>query len=273
MAQGFKALNADGDILLSTEDDNQYFWIDNYTDSGVEHYGSGDATLAAGATSITLSTNTILITDETNVFINLSNDIFFMNIPSERVAPETISGYGEGGFIGVNLGASAIQFHGVKTDAGDYPWVRPRTMNNFAGAETGYGINVYNSGGKEGGQSELKWSSNAQGHLDIVTVGLWNSVGTIGGALYIDIPLKVSKGPYYVLLQNTMFGGSTVWYRAPCYEFRYPSSGDDMVIRCHSNYVPGASTQGTSTWASIRSVYGTLHPSGYYMIVRKRPRP
>ena len=271
MAQGFKALNGDGDILLSTEDDNQYFWIDNYTDdSNVEHYGSGNATLAAGATSIALSTDIIRITNAENVFINLSNDIFFMNIPSERVASETISGYGEGGFIGVNLGASAIQFHGVKTTEKQYPWVRPRTMNNFAGAETGYGINVYNSGGKEGGQSELKWSSNAQGHLDIVAVGLWNSVGTVEGALYIDIPLKVNKGPYYVLLQNTMFGGSTVWYRAPCYEFRYHSE-EDMVIRCHSNLVYGANTQGTSNWASIRSVYSNLHPSGYYMIVRKRP--
>ncbi len=271
MAQGFKALNGDGDILLSTEDDNQYFWIDNYTDDNdVEHYGSGNATLVASATSITLSTSTILITDETNVFIDLSNDIFFMNIPSGNVASETISGYGEGGFIGVNLGASAIQFHGVKTAEKQYPWVRPRTMNNFAGAETGYGINVYNSGGKEGGQSELKWSSNAQGHLDIVAVGLWNSVGT-EGALYIDIPLKVDKGPYYVLLQHTILGGSTVWYRAPCYEFRYPASGNDMVIRCHSNLVTGANTQGTSNWTSIRSQYGTLHPSGYYMIVRKRP--
>ncbi len=275
MATGFEARNADNDILLSTEDDNQYFWIDNYTVSGVTHYGTGNATLTSGNWGSTGKTGTIPFTDihldSSNTDLSLASNLFFINVPEARITSASISGYTNGGFVGTNTSRNALNFQGVTP--GTFPWVNPRTMNNFSGAETGYGINVYNSGGQEGGQSELKWSSNAQGHLDIVAVGQWSSAIGVG-ELWTDIALTKNKGPYYVLVQH-LFGplsqGSWgIYYRAPCYEFRYPD-GDTMYIRLHGSTTTGQYAA-TNQWSSlILSGHNYTFPPGYYMIVRKRP--
>ncbi len=274
MAYGFEARNANGDILLSTEDDNQFFFIDNYTTGGVTYYGSGNATLASGEDEIAFSD--IAATSQSNTYIDLSNDLFFVNIPSARITNASISGYTNGGFVGTNPGRDGIVFQGVS--AGTIPWVKPRSMNNFSGAETGYGINVYNSGGKEGGQSALKWSSNAQGHLDIVAVGRWNTAGLdpdtgAEGNLYLDIPLdNLNTYTHYVLIQNTLHGGgSALWHRAPCYEFRYADS--QPVIRLHATYAVGGSAIAQSSWVALATagVPSAVIPSGFYMIVRERP--
>lgn len=279
MAQGFKAYNADGDILLSTEDNNEYFWIEDYTSGGVTNYGTGNATLAGSALEIPFSSIDV---DSNNTKLNLSDDLFFINVPSTRVTDAGIDGYPNGGFVALNAKRDAISFQGVSTGT-DFPWVKPRTMTNFAGAETGYGINVYNSGGKEGGQSELKWSSNAQGHLDIVAVGRWSTLLQAGEKWFDFGPLSVAKGPYYVLMHHTLGLGvdsGSPYYRAPCYEFRYPATGDNMVIRLHASFAypdyataptTSASQAGIHEWTPI-IVYGySTIPPGYYMIVRERP--
>ena len=278
MAIGFKALNADGDILLSTEDDNQYFWIDDYTVSGVTYYGSSDGAGSAIALSSGQLDVSNINTDSAGTDLDFQKDLFFVHVPSNLIEDANITDYDDnGGFIGRSrFGDSRIVTQGI--DDGNLPWVLPRTMNNFSGAETGYGINVYNSGGQEGGQSELKWSSNAQGHLDIVAVGLWQDAidsATSQNATYpwFDITgLKISDGPYYVLLHDCVGPQYATWqvYRLPCYEFRYPATGENMDIRLHFSGIWGASNSNALYASPSNWVAGTGLP-GHYMIVRKRP--
>jgi len=273
MAIGFKALNADGDILLSTEDDNQYFWIDDYQVGGVTYYGSSDG---AGSLITDRDLEDIEIASD-GTSVDLRKDLLFVNVPSNLIVDASITDYDNGGFIGRSrFGDPRVTTQGV--GSGGLPWVLPRTMNNFSGAETGYGINVYNSGGQEGGQSELKWSSNAQGHLDIVAVGLWEdaiNTATSQNATYpwFDITgLKISEGPYYVLLHDCVGPQFQAWqvFRLPIYEFRYPATGENMDIRLHFSGIWGAQNSNALYASPSNWVAGWGLP-GHYMIVRKRP--
>ena len=281
MSTGLIVNNADGDPIISTEDDNQYLWGENYIKDGVTYYGTTDITLSSGSADISS------MLERTGVVFNGRNKLLFATVPSANVTSAGISGYTNGGFIGlrrpqwisVDTQSQKIITQGVSNHT--MTLYQPNVMNNFTAAEQGYGINVYDSGG------DIMWSSNAQGHFDIVAVGSWSPVGIYGsnGVAYsggavsssnlsTDILLDNSLGPFYVLLNGTVLdleyaaNSQDQVYRR-CYEFRYPASGSTFTMRLH-NHIADTDTQGQSGWSpNVGS--GARYSVGYYMIVRIRP--
>jgi len=272
MSTGLIVNNVDGDPIISTEDDNQYLWGENYTKDGVVYYGTTDITLSSGSADISS------MLERTGVVFSGRNKLLFATVPSANVTSAGISGYTNGGFIGLRYPqwqSQKIITQGVSNHT--MTLYQPNVMNNFTGADQGYGLNVYRPDG------DIMWSSNAQGHFDIIAVGSWSPVGIYGsnGVAYsggavsssnlsTDILLDNSLGPFYVLMNGTVLdldptGGI---YRR-CYEFRYPASGNTFTMRLH-NHRANTDTEAQSNWApNVGS--GAFYSVGYYMIVRVRP--
>ena len=52
MAVGFEVKNTDEEIILSTEDDNQYMWVETYTSGGTEYKAHGTANITAATNGL-----------------------------------------------------------------------------------------------------------------------------------------------------------------------------------------------------------------------------
>jgi len=262
MSTGLIVNNADGDPIISTEEDNQYLWGDNYTSGGVTYYGTTTLALSSGAANIGT-----MHAQSNGVVFSGRNKLLFATVPSANVTAAGISGYTNGGIIGLNFRNQEIRTQGVSNHT--MTLYLPNVMNNFTGSESGYGLNVYRPNGN------VMWSSNCQGHFDILATGTWDGIGATGvgvvqaGNVYTDITIDNALGPFYVLLNGTFLDSNTantVTHRR-CYEFRYPASGSTFTMRLH-NHIANGPTGGTWNGQTGFSARFTV---GYYMIVRVRP--
>jgi len=255
MSIGLIVNNNDGDPIISTEEDNQYLWGDDYVSGGVTFYGTRTKALASGTADISG-----LHADSNGVVFSGRNKLLFAKVPSANVTAAGISGYTNGGFIGLSFRNQDINTQGVSNHT--MTLYQPNVMNNFTGSESGYGLNVYRPNGN------VMWSSNCQGHFDILAIGDFSSV-VPSTDTYFDILLDNALGPFYVLLNGTFLDSNTantITHRR-CYEFRYPASGSTFVMRLHNHIANGPTS---STW-NPQTGNNARFTVGYYMIVRIRP--
>jgi len=258
MSVGLIINNVDGDPIINTEDDNQYLWGDNYIKDGVTYYGK--------TTGINLSSGSADISsmlERTGVVFSGRNKLLFATVPPSTITPAGISNYTNGGFIGLRYPqwqSQKIITQGVSNHT--MTLYQPNVMNNFTLAEQGYGLNVYDSEG------DIMWSSNAQGHFDILAVGTWSPVGIYGsnGVAYsggvvsstdlsTDITLNNSLGPFYVLMNGTVLDLELPGIYRRCYEFRYPGVTSATITAGGSSYesAPTVSIAGGATGTAIIS--------------------
>lgn len=268
MSTGLIVNNADGDPIISTEEDNQYLWGENYASGGVTYYGTQTLALSSGEANVST-----MYAQSNGVVFSGRNKLLFATVPSANVTAAGISGYTNGGLIGLNFKNQKIRTQGVSNHT--MTLYLPNVMNNFTGADQGYGLNVYRPNGN------VMWSSNCQGHFDILATGTWDGIGNgVGvvqsGNFYTDITIDNALGPFYVLLNGTFLHSNdtnTVTHRR-CYEFRYPASGSTFTMRLHNHIAEAtngsSNTSGTSGWSG-QTGWSARFTVGYYMIVRIRP--
>lgn len=279
---GFIVRNADGDTLLSTQDDNQFMWIDDYTSSGVTYYASGAATVTGQSSNTYQTLDAIAEAKNSNgtthTTLDTTSKLLFLHIPASSIIDDTQSNahkWGNGSSPNYKGGAFYTdgKLFGV---SGNINWMSPRIMNNFTGAMSGYGINVFNSNGAA--QANLIWSSNAQGHLDIVAAGKFDS---IGNNLWVDYTFNASTD-YYVLVNEATYytGGSWDFAWRAGVEFYYGSDGNSTGGNVRIRIINSANSPPSGTGGIAKIVSGQISGTGdawfagfgtgWYMIVKKR---
>tara|TARA_B100001094_G_C18182526_1_gene801776 strand:+ start:2136 stop:2993 length:858 start_codon:yes stop_codon:yes gene_type:complete len=279
---GFIVKNADGDTLLSTQDDNQFMWIDDYTSSGVTYYASGTATVTGQSSNTSQTLDAIAAAKNSNgtthTTLDLTANLLFLHIPASSIIDDTQTNahkWGDG--TSPNYKGGAFYAGGQMSGVGSsIKWLSPRIMNNFTGAMSGYGVNVFDSNGAA--QANLIWSSNAQGHLDIVAAGKFQD---IGNNLWVDYYFDASTD-YYVLVSQTGFwapGGNWAIVNRHGVEFYYGSDGNSTGGNVRLRFInAGNSPSGGQGWGKVISgrMSGGTDPwftgfgQGWYMIVKKR---
>tara|TARA_B100000427_G_C15510876_1_gene596126 strand:- start:491 stop:1777 length:1287 start_codon:yes stop_codon:yes gene_type:complete len=192
MAVGFEVKNTDGDVILSTQDDNQYMWIETYTSGGTEYKAHGTANVTEAGSGQTYDlTQTI-----TGLPSNLTSgdgwydNLVFIHIPG---GTGTIVAQGNtsappnhyfGSLLNPEYAGGCMvvgtTLHGAQSGSDKVKWFSPKIMSFFNGANNKVvrSVSVVNGGSGYPSAPAIGFAAPSNGTKAEATATISNGVVT-----------------------------------------------------------------------------------------------
>ena len=280
MAVGFEVKNTDGEIILSTQDDNQYMWIETYTSGGTEYKAHGTADISAGGSG-----------DMYNLFQEITglpsylttgdgmyDNLVFIHIPGSTnvIVPDTQTSapprHRFGAFSSPETKGGALvtgtTLHGTKAGSDYIKWFAPKIMSFFNGANNKVvrSVSVINGGSGYPSAPAIGFAAPSNGTKAEATATISNGVITAvtitneGFGYTADHPSAWASSPAYWAAGANYFSANT---RVTNGNHRYYNTTTGTSGSTAPTHTSGTASDGQLTW-QFEGTNATLTPVADY---------